>query len=188
SGAGGDNDSRYVRELLPMTIMLDVMMPDMDGWEVLEALKADSVLREVPVIMLTMVHDPERGFTLGAADYVTKPVNRRRLSKILKRYSCANPPCPVLIVDDDPAALASMRNMLEKQGCRVTEAVNGELALASMEQERPSLIFLDLMMPVMDGFEFAEAVRIHPEWRTIPIVVVTAADLTSQERHRLNGY
>ncbi len=81
-----------------------------------------------------------------------------------------------------------MRKMLEKQGCRVTEAENGEVALASMEKDRPSLIFLDLLMPVMDGFEFAERMRDHPEWCTIPIVVVTAAELTHAERHRLNGY
>ena len=179
---------RLALELLPIAITLDVMMPDMDGWAVLKALKANDVLRDVPVIMLTMVDDPARGHTLGAADYVTKPVNRRRLSKILKRYSCSTPDCPILVVEDDSMTRASMRKMLEKEGCRVTEAENGEIALASMEKERPSLIFLDLMMPVMDGFEFAEKVRLHPEWRTIPIVVVTAAELTAKERHRLNGY
>jgi CheY-like chemotaxis protein len=138
--------------------------------------------------MLTMLDDPERGFALGAADYVTKPVNRRRLSRILKRYSCAAPPCPILLVDDDSATRTSMRKMLENEGCRVTEAANGEVALALMERDRPTLIFLDLIMPVMDGFAFAEKVRFHPEWRGIPIVVVTAADLTGEERRRLNGY
>jgi signal transduction histidine kinase/CheY-like chemotaxis protein len=188
SAGSGEEGLRLARELLPIAITLDVMMPDMDGWAVLDALKSDAVLRDIPVIMLTMVDDPERGFTLGAADYVTKPVNRRRLSRILKRYSCASPPCPILVVEDDPATRASMRNMLERQSCRVTEAENGEVALASMERERPSLIFLDLMMPVMDGFAFADRVRTHPEWRSIPIVVVTARDLTGEERRRLCGY
>jgi signal transduction histidine kinase/CheY-like chemotaxis protein len=188
SAGSGKEGIRLARELLPIAITLDVMMPDMDGWAVLDALKSDAVLRDIPVIMLTMVDDPERGFTLGAADYVTKPVNRRRLSRILKRYSCASPPCPILVVEDDPATRASMRNMLERQSCRVTEAENGEVALASMERERPSLIFLDLMMPVMDGFAFADRVRTHPEWRSIPIVVVTARDLTGEERRRLSGY
>jgi CheY-like chemotaxis protein len=160
----------------------------MDGWAVLKALKADSILKKVPVVMLTMVDDPERGFTLGAADYVTKPVNRRRLSRILKKYSCSNPPCPVLIVDDDADTRISMRSMLELQGCRVTEAENGEVALESMKRQRPTLIFLDLMMPVMDGFAFVDMVRSHAAWRSIPIVVVTAADLTSEQRRRLNGY
>ena len=186
--SSGEEGLRLALELLPIAITLDVMMPDMDGWAVLKALKASMVLREVPVIMLTMVDAPERGFRLGAADYVTKPVNRRRLSKILKRYSCATADCPILIVEDDARTRASMRTMLEKEGCRVTDAENGEIALASMEQDRPNLIFLDLIMPVMDGFEFAEKVRQHPEWCTIPIVVVTAAELTFGERQRLNGY
>ena len=188
SADSGEEGLRLARELVPIAITLDVMMPEMDGWAVLRALKADSVLKKVPVVMLTMVDDPERGFTLGAADYVTKPVNRRRLSKILKKYSCSNPPCPVLIVEDDADARSSMRKMLELQGCRVTEAENGEAALESMKQERPTLIFLDLMMPVMDGFDFVEQVRQHASWRSIPIVVVTAADLTSEQRRRLNGY
>ncbi|MDP9176847.1 MAG: response regulator [Gemmatimonadota bacterium] len=186
--SSGEEGLRLALELLPIAITLDVMMPDMDGWSVLKSLKASMVLREVPVIMLTMVDAPERGFRLGAADYVTKPVNRRRLSKILKRYSCSTPQCPILVVDDDPRTRASMRTMLEKQGCRVTEAENGEIALKSIEQDRPNLIFLDLIMPVMDGFEFAEKMRQHLEWCTIPIVVVTAAELTHAQRHRLNGY
>lgn len=188
SAASGEEGLRLARELVPIAITLDVMMPEMDGWSVLAALKNDPVLADIPVIMLTMVDDPERGYTLGASQYVTKPVNRRRLSKILKRYSCADQPCPTLVVDDDPATRASMRRMLEKLGCRVTEAENGSTALESMEVERPNVIFLDLVMPVMDGFSFAERVRAHPEWRNIPIVVVTASDLTSAERRRLHGY
>jgi CheY-like chemotaxis protein len=137
--------------------------------------------------MLTMVDDPERGIALGATDYLTKPVNRQRLSRILKQYSCGSPPCPVLVVEDDPAMRASMRRMLKKNGCRVTEADNGKSALERMAEERPSLIFLDLMMEVMDGFTFVEHVRTHSEWRSIPIVVVTAHDLTAQDRKRLNG-
>ncbi len=185
---GGEDGLRLARQLIPIAITLDVMMPEMDGWTVLEALKADPVLQDVPVIMLTMVDDLARGLALGAADYVTKPVNRRRLSRILKKYSCASPPCPILLVEDDAATRTLMRTMLEKQGRLVTEAENGEQALALMEKGRPSLIFLDLMMPVMDGFEFADRVRQHPEWRTIPIVVVTAHDLTGEERRRLSGH
>jgi signal transduction histidine kinase/CheY-like chemotaxis protein len=183
----GDEGLRLAREMLPIAITLDVMMPDMDGWAVLKALKDDPVLCDVPVVMLTMVDDRERGIAFGATDYLTKPVNRHRLTRILKQYSCGNPPCPVLVVDDDADMRGSMRQMLEKNGCRVTEAENGETALALMTQERPSLVFLDLLMDVMDGFEFAEKMRTHPEWRSIPIVVVTAHDLTARERKRLNG-
>ena len=185
--AGGQEGLRLARELLPIAITLDVMMPEMDGWSVLKAIKIDPVLTDIPVIMLTMVDDAERGFALGAEDYVTKPVNRRRLSRILKRHSCANPPCPILLVEDDAAVRVVMRNMLKKLGCVVTEAGNGDEALRSMERDRPTLIFLDLVMPVMDGFEFANRARQHPEWRNIPIVVVTSHELTAHERRRLNG-
>jgi len=187
TASGGQEGLRLARQLLPIAITLDVMMPEMDGWAVLETLKADPILRDMPVIMLTMVDDSQRGFALGAEDYVTKPVNRRRLSKILKRYSCANPPCPILVVDDDPVTRTLMRTILEKHGCVVAEAENGEMALASMDRDRPTLIFLDLLMPVMDGFEFADRVRQHSEWRSVPIVVVTSHELTAKERRRLNG-
>jgi signal transduction histidine kinase/CheY-like chemotaxis protein len=185
--AGGEAGLRLARQLHPVAITLDVMMPDMDGWSVLRTLKADEALRDIPVVMLTMVDDPERGFTLGASDYATKPVDRRRLSQLLRKYTCPDGPCPVLVVDDDPAARTLTRTMLEREGWTVSEAGNGRVALESMERDRPSLILLDLMMPEMDGFEFAARVRRHPEWRAIPIVVLSAHDLTGAERRRLNG-
>ncbi|MHB8636923.1 MAG: hybrid sensor histidine kinase/response regulator [Fimbriimonadaceae bacterium] len=184
---GGETGLRLARQLLPVAITLDVMMPDMDGWTVLSALKADPALREIPVIMLTMVDDPARGFTLGAAEYATKPVDRLRLGRILKKYACPNPPCPVLLVEDDAATRVITRNILEKEGWKVTEAENGRVALECMDRERPSVIVLDLMMPEMDGFEFVECVRSRPEWRLIPIVVLTATDLGAEDRKRLNG-
>ena len=173
AASGGAQGLRLARQLLPAAITLDVMMPDMDGWSVLSELKADTVLSEIPVIMLTMVDDPERGFTLGASEYITKPVNRRRLSQILKKYTCPKPPCPVLVIDDEASSRSLMRAMLEKEGWVVTEAGNGIEALECMTRERPRLICLDLMMPEMDGFAFAAEVRRHSEWRPIPIVVVT---------------
>ena len=188
SAGSGEEGLRLARQLLPLAITLDVMMPEMDGWAVLETLKSDAVLRHIPVIMLTMVDDSDRGFAMGADDYVTKPVNRRRLTRILKRYSCASPPCPILLVEDDSATRSLMRTLLEKEGCVVSEAENGEVALVAMQRERPSLIFLDLIMPVMDGFDFADRVREHPEWRSIPIVVLTAHELSAEERRRINGY
>jgi len=188
TASGGAQGLRLARQLLPAAITLDVMMPDIDGWSVLEALKADSMLCDIPVIMLTMVDDPERGFTLGASEYATKPVNRRHLSRILKKYTCLNPPCPVLVIDDEASSRALTRAILEKEGRVVTEACNGIEALRAMEKERPSLIFLDLTMPEMDGFAFAAEVRRHPEWRSIPIVVMTAQDLTNEDRRRLNGH
>ncbi len=188
TAAGGEAGLRMAQELRPVAITLDVMMPEMDGWSVLSALKSDAALRDIPVVMVTMLDDPERGFTLGASDYITKPVDRQHLSRILKKYTCPNPPCPVLMVEDDPAMRSITRKILEKEGWKVTEAEHGREALECMARERPSFILLDLMMPEMDGFEFVQRVRQHPEWRTIPIVVVTAKDLTAKERHRLNGY
>jgi signal transduction histidine kinase/CheY-like chemotaxis protein len=188
TASGGEEAIAMARQMRPVAITLDVMMPGMDGWSVLTALKADAQLRDVPVIMLTMVDDPARGFALGASDYATKPVDRQRLGAILRKYDCADRPCTVLLVEDDPATRALTRNILEKEGWTVSEAENGRIALECMKRERPSLILLDLMMPEMDGFEFADRVRRHPEWRTIPIVVVTAHDLTSEDRRRLNGY
>ena len=185
--ANGEEGLRLAKEMIPIAITLDVMMPDMDGWTVLKALRADRSLSDVPVIMLTMVDDPARGLAFGATDYLTKPVNRHRLSRIIKQYSCESPPCPVLVVEDDRVMRTSMRRMLERNGCRVTEAENGQVALTLMREDRPSLIFLDLLMEVMDGFAFVVNVRTHPEWRSIPLIVVTSHDLTARERKRLNG-
>ncbi|MET0397664.1 MAG: response regulator [Longimicrobiaceae bacterium] len=188
AAAGGEDGLRLARQLQPAAITLDVMMPGMDGWSVLAALKADEALRHIPVVMLTMVDDPERGLALGAAEYTTKPVDRGRLSRLLRKYTCLNPPCPVLVVDGDDTSRAVTRAILERRGWKVSEAPNGRVALECMERERPRLILLDLVMPEMDGFEFADRVRRHPEWRSIPIVVVTSRDVTGEERLRLNGY
>jgi CheY-like chemotaxis protein len=188
TASGGADGLQLARRIRPAAITLDVMMPGMDGWSVLSALKCDLALRDIPVIMLTMVDDPVRGFTLGASDYATKPVNRRRLSEILKKFTCRRPPCPVLVIDDDAMTRSLTRAILEKEGWKVSEAENGLEALQSMEKNRPSLIFLDLLMPKMDGFTFATEVRMRPEWRSIPIVVVTSQDLTAEDRARLNGH
>jgi CheY-like chemotaxis protein len=134
------------------------------------------------------VDDPSRGFALGAADLATKPVDRARLSQILKKYTCPHPPCPVLLVEDDPATREVTRIILEKEGWKVSEAENGRVALQCMEQSRPRLIMLDLMMPEMDGFEFVARLRQKVEWRSIPIVVLTAYDHNAEERRRLSGY
>jgi signal transduction histidine kinase/DNA-binding NarL/FixJ family response regulator len=141
TAARGEAGLRLARQLRPVAITLDVMMPDMDGWSVLLALKADRDLRDIPVIMLTMVDDPDRGFALGAADFATKPVDRARLSQILKKYTCPHPPCPVLLVEDDSATREVTRAILEKEGWRVSEAENGRVALECMERERPASFY-----------------------------------------------
>jgi CheY-like chemotaxis protein len=128
------------------------------------------------------------GYALGAADYLTKPVDWDRLAAILKRYRCAHPPCTVLVVEDDADTRDMLRRLLEKAEWAVIEAENGHVALQHMAESQPELILLDLMMPEMDGFAFLEALRHQDAWRSIPVVVVTAKDLTPEDRRRLNGY
>jgi CheY-like chemotaxis protein/anti-sigma regulatory factor (Ser/Thr protein kinase) len=182
TAAGGEVGLRMARALKPAVITLDVMMPDLDGWGVLSALKADAALRDIPVIMLTMVDDPQRGFMLGAAEYATKPVDRERLCRILKKYACPHEPCPVLLIENDLAGRAATRSILESDGWRVSEAEGGRLALESMEAERPGVILLNLAKLEMSGFEFVNRVRQNPEWRSIPIVVVTADEIDHQQQ------
>jgi CheY-like chemotaxis protein len=183
----GEQGLCLARECQPVAITLDVMMPGMDGWSVLRLLKADPELHRIPVIMLTMIDDRTRGYSLGAVDYLTKPVDRELLHKTLSRYHCADAVCPVLLVEDDIATRTLMAQTLEKAGWTVSEAGNGQEALDMMPDVQPRLILLDLMMPVMDGFGFLAAMRARPEWRHIPVIVITAKDLTADDRARLAG-
>ena len=187
TASDGEEGLRLARQLMPVAITLDVMMPGMDGWTVLSMLKSDPAVSHIPIVMLTMVDDKKRGFALGAADYITKPTDRKRLAQVLQKYSCPNPPCPVLLVENDELTRGLMRKMLEKSGWLVTEAENGRVALDRVAENRPALILLDLMMPEMDGFEFADELHRRPEWRSIPIVVLTAKDLTPEDLQRLDG-
>jgi CheY-like chemotaxis protein len=188
SASEGEEGLRLARELHPDAITLDVMMPGMDGWAVLSALKADPDVSDIPVIMLTIVDDKNLGYTLGAADYLTKPVDHDRLVSLLEKYRRDHSPGNVLVVEDDPSSRRTLRQMLKKEGFEVAEAENGRVALEHVARSRPSVILLDLMMPQMDGFEFVADLRSREEWRTIPVVVLTAKDITQEDRLRLNGY
>jgi len=185
----GEEGLRLARELQPFAITLDVLMPRVDGWTVLATLKADPALCDIPVIMITIAHDKELGFHLGAADYLTKPIDRKRLSALLTRIRRdRQTPCTVLVVEDDTISRQMLRTVLEKEDWVVVEADNGQSGIHALSTGmQPDLILLDLMMPEMDGFEFASAVRAHPDWMGIPIVVLTAKDITAQDRLRLNG-
>ena len=188
TATSGEQGLRLAHEIQPAAITLDVMMPDMDGWSVLRVLKADPALRAIPVIMLSMIDDRTRGYSLGAVDYLTKPVDREQLNKTLSRYYCAEEDtCPVLLVEDDTETREVMARTLVKAGWTVSEAGNGQEALDIMSGLHPRLILLDLMMPVMDGFDFLTVMRARPEWRHIPVIVITAKDLTADDRNRLTG-
>jgi signal transduction histidine kinase/DNA-binding response OmpR family regulator len=179
---------RLAKELGPAIITLDVILPDLDGWGVLSALKGEETTQHIPIVMLTMMDDKRRGFTLGADDYLIKPINRSQLLTVLKKYSCAHPPCPVLIVEDEAEIRQLFRDTLEAQGWVIAEAENGRVALERVAENRPALILLDLMMPEMDGFQFLQELRKQREWQSIPVVVVTAMDLKPGDRERLNGF
>ncbi len=188
TAAGGEAGLRLARELHPDIITMDVMMPGMDGWAVLSALKANSELADIPVVMLTIADNKNLGYALGASDYLTKPIQRDRLLAILEKYCPPSESAKVLVVEDDLATREVIRHLLEKAGIQVAEAENGRVALERLAEGQPGLILLDLMMPEMDGFQFVDHVRQQEAWRAIPIVVVTAKDLTPEDRRRLNGY
>jgi CheY-like chemotaxis protein len=184
--AGGEEGIAMARQLRPRAITLDVVMPKPDGWAVLLALKADPELADIPVVMVTMVDDRHKGFRLGAADYLVKPVEPARLTAVLRRYA-GDPSCRrILVVDDDADLRRRLRALLEKDGWAVTEAADGREALEQMA-DRPSLVLLDLLMPGMDGFEFLTEFRRRPEFRSVPVIVLTAKDLTAADHDRLNG-
>jgi CheY-like chemotaxis protein/anti-sigma regulatory factor (Ser/Thr protein kinase) len=184
TAAGGEEGLRLARETRPDVVTLDVVMPGMDGWAVLSALKADPDLRDIPVVVLTVVDERNLGFALGAADYLTKPLDRDRVLAVVERYRRDQ---PVLVVDDDPAVRALLRKTLEGAGLSVAEADNGRAALDRLREAAPGLVLLDLMMPEMDGFDFLVELRQTAAWRMIPVIVITARDLSSDDRRRLEG-
>jgi GAF domain-containing protein/DNA-binding response OmpR family regulator len=184
AAGGGEEGLRIARALEPDVITLDVLMPGMDGWSVLAALKADTALADIPVVMLTMLDDRNLGYALGAADYLTKPIDRERLVAVLRRY---RRDLPVLVVDDDAGFRDLARRTLEREGYTVVEADNGRAALGRLRETTPGVVLLDLMMPEMDGFDFVAEVRADPAWRALPIVVITAKDLSAEDHERLNG-
>ena len=171
----------------PCLITLDVMMPESDGWAVLGDLKADPATADIPVVMLTIVDDHGRGFALGAADYLTKPIDWQRLGSILRKYLNPERNESILVIDDDQGSRELLCKQLQRDGWKTTEAENGEQGLAAFEQHKPGLILLDLMMPVMDGFGFLDELNKRLPHHRVPVVVLTAKELNSQDFDRLNG-
>ena len=185
AAADGKSGLELARELKPRAILLDVMMPSMDGWSVLSTLKADADLAKIPVVMVTFVNEPGLGASLGAADMVPKPVEWDRLRTVMERFR--GDAGDILVVDDDPDARRRLRTVLERDGWTVTEAENGQDALAQVGRAPPQLILLDLTMPLMDGFAFLHELRQRPGCENIPVVVLTARDLDAADRKRLQG-
>ncbi len=186
--SSGQDGLRLAKELHPAAITLDVMMPGMDGWAVLSTLKSEPELADIPVVMLTIVDDKNLGYSLGATDYMIKPVDRERLAEILMKFRDVPPPRCALVIDDEEPARQMLTRILEKEGWNVLQAEDGLAALERMKKQRPDLILLDLMMPKMNGFEFVAELHKHDEWQSIPIIVITAVDVTIRDRVRLDGY
>ncbi len=180
----GRTGLELARALKPRVILLDVMMPDTDGWTVLKTLKADPDTADIPVVIVSFVAEPELGASLGAADIVAKPIDWRRLKTVIDRFRAGEG--DILVVDDDADTRSLLRAGLEKNGWTVREASDGLAALDAVRHAQPRLILLDLTMPVMDGFAFLHRLRGVPGGAEIPVVVLSARDVSLAERARLS--
>jgi len=187
TAAGGLEGLKLAKDLRPIAITLDVMMPDLDGWSVLAALRQDPELAEIPVIMITILDEHRRGVALGAAGYLTKPIDRERLHRMVSRFRASARPTRVLLVEDDKDQRERLRGWLQGEQWVVQESANGREALTRLQADKPDVILLDLMMPEMDGFAVVAALQKEPRWRDIPVIVITARDLDAKDRERLNS-
>jgi len=186
TAAGGREGLMRAKELHPIAITLDVIMPDLDGWTVLAALRGDPQLADIPVVMTTIVDERRQGMALGAVGYLIKPIDREKLVELMRRFKAPSGLTRVLVVEDDPVQRERLRDWLGPQHWLLSEAENGRVALDRLREKTPDIILLDLMMPEMDGFQLVATLQEHSTWRDIPVIVITARDLNMEERARLN--
>jgi len=183
---GGEEAVAKAKQFKPMAITLDVMMPRKDGWQVLRELKNDSDTQDIPVIILSIVDDQRIGFSLGAAEYIVKPVEKELLLKKLKTLEKMKKIKRILIIDNDPATVRLIGNVLEEAEYQVTTSYNSEDAIRSIENFRPDLIILNLTMPAT-GFDVIEYLKAAEGAKDIPMIVLNQKDLSEKEREELNG-
>ena len=183
--ADGRTGLALARRLRPRAILLDVMMPGVDGWSVLTEIKADADLRDTPVVMVTSTDQRSLAASLGAADYMMKPFSWNRFSAVMERFRAQQG--GILVVEDDAGQRLNLSSYLERNGWSVDQAGDGREALEAVRRRRPDVILLDLNMPVMDGFDFLGKLRSLPGCSDIPVVVLTAQDMSSDDRRRLRG-
>ncbi len=184
----GEEGLDTVRRLSPAGVILDILLPGIDGWEVLAQLKADPGTAAIPVIVVSMLDERGRGFALGAAEYLVKPVGKDQLLAALYRAAAIpERKHTVVAIDDDPLAIELVRASLEPEGWTVLGAATGQEGLALIRERQPSAVLLDLLMPGMDGFEVVEALRAEPDTKSVPVVILTSKSMTQQDKERLQG-
>ena len=188
SAGDGEEGLDTVRRLSPAGVVLDILLPGIDGWDVLAQLKADPGTAAIPVIVVSMLDERGRGFALGATEYLVKPVGKEQLLAALYR-AAAMPEQKhmVVAIDDDPLAIELVRASLEPEGWTVLGAATGQEGLALIRERKPSAVLLDLLMPGMDGFEVVEALRADPHTKSVPVVILTSKSMTPQDKERLQG-
>src|SRR5690349_17572333 len=188
SARDGEEGLDTVRQLSPAGVILDILLPGIDGWEVLAQLKADPRTTAIPVIVVSMLDERGRGFALGAAEYLVKPVGKEELLAALYRAAAMPEQThTVVAIDDDPLAIELVRASLEPEGWTVLGAATGQEGLALIRDRQPSAVLLDLLMPGMDGFEVVEALRADPDTKSLPVVILTSKSMTQQDKERLQG-
>jgi len=188
SAFSGEDGLELAHEILPSAIILDVQMPSMSGWEVLKNLKSHPLTSGIPIILLTINDEQLESYEIGANDYLFKPIDRDRLITTIDKYrSDPKSPLSILVVEDDINVRSMLKRMLEKENCKVSEAQDGHEALEVVSSDLPQLILLDLMLPNIDGFEFIHLLRLRQDISSIPLIIITAKDLTDDDYVRLSG-
>ncbi len=187
----GEAGIEKARSLHPVVVVLDIILPKVDGWEFLSRIKADPECRDIPIIVVSVVDERGKGFALGASDYLNKPVHREELIAAIQRLDISSnlkgAGVKILAIDDDPMALELTGAILKTEGYQILSATGGEEGITLAKAELPELIILDLLMPGVDGFAVVEELHNDPATRGIPIVVLTSKQLTTEEKKRLNG-
>jgi signal transduction histidine kinase/DNA-binding response OmpR family regulator len=188
SARDGEEGLDTVRRLSPAGVILDILLPGIDGWEVLAQLKADPETAAIPVVVVSMLDERGRGFALGAAEYLVKPVGKDPLLAALHRATAIpERKHTVVAIDDDSLAIELVRASLEPEGWTVLGAATGQEGLALVRERQPCAVLLDLLMPGMDGFEVVEALRADPDTKSVPVVILTSKSMTQQDKERLQG-
>jgi signal transduction histidine kinase/DNA-binding response OmpR family regulator len=183
--SSGDEGIRLAQELHPAVITLDIMMPEKDGWQVLRDLKNHPATKDIPVIIHSIIENRPLALSLGALEVVTKPSEPRKVLSVVER-ACRSKNQPILIVDDNQDFADTMKILLETEGYRAKALYSGEDALREIGSINPSVLFLDLLMPGIDGFGVVQKLRSMEQWRDLPIVILSGADITSEQRGNLN--